>query len=94
MDLATQLTHFYGPEPALDVARKTLKRADVRDVAARLKEQQLQRERGSLGPYPSIPSRLGRVPGRRPPSFPLPPEKPRKLHPQIHWPQGWDTGCP
>lgn len=44
MDLAEQLTHFYGPEPALDVARKTLKRADVRDVAARLKAQRLQRE--------------------------------------------------
>ncbi|XP_012507446.1 PREDICTED: NACHT, LRR and PYD domains-containing protein 6 isoform X2 [Propithecus coquereli] len=43
VDLAEQLTHFYGPEPALDVARKTLKRADVRDVAARLKEQRLQR---------------------------------------------------
>ncbi|KAM7084685.1 NACHT, LRR and PYD domains-containing protein 6 [Molossus nigricans] len=49
VDLATQLTHFYGPEPALDVARKTLKRADVRDVAARLKEQRLQR----LGPSSS-----------------------------------------
>uniref|UniRef100_A0A8C5USW2 NACHT, LRR and PYD domains-containing protein 6 n=1 Tax=Microcebus murinus TaxID=30608 RepID=A0A8C5USW2_MICMU len=43
VDLAEQLTNFYGPEPALDVARKTLKRADVRDVAARLKEQRLQR---------------------------------------------------
>ncbi|XP_037371545.1 NACHT, LRR and PYD domains-containing protein 6 [Talpa occidentalis] len=49
VDLADQLTHFYGPEPALDVARKTLKRADVRDVAARLKEQRLQR----LGPSSS-----------------------------------------
>lgn len=47
VDLAEQLTHFYGPEPALDVARKTLKRADVRDVAARLKQQRLQRERGA-----------------------------------------------
>ncbi|KAG8515712.1 NACHT, LRR and PYD domains-containing protein 6 [Galemys pyrenaicus] len=46
MDLTMQLTTFYGPEPALDVARQTLKRADVRDVAARLKEQRLQRERG------------------------------------------------
>ncbi|KAF3822427.1 hypothetical protein GH733_007801 [Mirounga leonina] len=46
VDLAMQLTQFYGPEPALDVTRKTLKRADVRDVAARLKEQRLQR----LGP--------------------------------------------
>ncbi|KAM5186516.1 NACHT, LRR and PYD domains-containing protein 6 [Callospermophilus lateralis] len=49
MDLAEQLTHFYGPEPALDVARKTLKRADVRDVAARLKAQRQQR----LGPSSS-----------------------------------------
>lgn len=43
LELAEQLVHFYGPEPALDVARATLKRADVRDVAARLKEQRLQR---------------------------------------------------
>ncbi|XP_048215578.1 NACHT, LRR and PYD domains-containing protein 6 isoform X2 [Perognathus longimembris pacificus] len=43
VDLAEQLTHFYGPDLALDVARKTLKRADVRDVAARLKAQRLQR---------------------------------------------------
>ncbi|XP_044116280.1 NACHT, LRR and PYD domains-containing protein 6 [Neovison vison] len=42
VDLAEQMIQFYGPEPALDVARKTLKRADVRDVAARLKEQRLQ----------------------------------------------------
>lgn len=44
VDLTEQLTHFYGPEPALDVARKTLKKADVRDVAARLKAQRLHRE--------------------------------------------------
>ncbi|KAK1335394.1 LOW QUALITY PROTEIN: hypothetical protein QTO34_003180 [Cnephaeus nilssonii] len=49
VDLAEQLTHFYGPEPALEVARKTLKRADVRDVAAQLQEQRLQR----LGPSSS-----------------------------------------
>ncbi|XP_030893200.1 NACHT, LRR and PYD domains-containing protein 6 isoform X2 [Leptonychotes weddellii] len=49
VDLAMQLTQFYGPEPALDVTRTTLKRADVRDVAARLKEQRLQR----LGPSSS-----------------------------------------
>ncbi|XP_022362262.1 NACHT, LRR and PYD domains-containing protein 6 [Enhydra lutris kenyoni] len=42
VDLAEQMIQFYRPEPALDVARKTLKRADVRDVAARLKEQRLQ----------------------------------------------------
>lgn len=71
VDLAEQLTQFYGPEPALDVARKTLKRADIRDVAARLKEQRLQRELGvggRPGPCPSVPSsHLGRVeaPGLR-----------------------------
>lgn len=46
LDLADQLTQFYRPETALDVARRTLKAADVRDVAARLKAQRLQR----LGP--------------------------------------------
>lgn len=67
VDLADQLTHFYGPEPALDVARKTLKRADVRDVAARLKEQRLQRERGvgrGQGPGPCVAPRRGGVPRR------------------------------
>ncbi|XP_007947564.1 NACHT, LRR and PYD domains-containing protein 6 [Orycteropus afer afer] len=49
LDLVERLMEFYGPEPALEVARKTLKRSDVRDVAARLKEQRLQR----LGPGPS-----------------------------------------
>ncbi|KAL4829961.1 hypothetical protein H8958_012219 [Nasalis larvatus] len=43
VDLAEQLTQFYGPEPALEVARKTLKRADARDVAAQLQEQRLRR---------------------------------------------------
>uniref|UniRef100_G1R9U2 NLR family pyrin domain containing 6 n=1 Tax=Nomascus leucogenys TaxID=61853 RepID=G1R9U2_NOMLE len=43
VDLAEQLAQFYGPEPALEVARKTLKRADARDVAAQLQEQRLQR---------------------------------------------------
>ncbi|KAM6174054.1 LOW QUALITY PROTEIN: NACHT, LRR and PYD domains-containing protein 6 [Erethizon dorsatum] len=55
VDLADQLTHFYGPEPAVDVARRTLKRANVRDVAARLKAQGLQRlgegEFPALRPY-------------------------------------------
>ncbi|XP_055987585.1 NACHT, LRR and PYD domains-containing protein 6 [Sorex fumeus] len=46
VELAQQLIQFYGPEPALDVALRTLKRTDVRDVAAQLKEQRLQR----LGP--------------------------------------------
>lgn len=44
LDLVELLVHFYGPERALDVARKTLKRADVRDVAAQLKERRLQSE--------------------------------------------------
>ncbi|XP_012311486.1 NACHT, LRR and PYD domains-containing protein 6 isoform X2 [Aotus nancymaae] len=48
-ELAEQLAQFYGPEPALEVARKTLKRADARDVAAQLQEQRLQR----LGPGPA-----------------------------------------
>ncbi|KAI5929623.1 NACHT, LRR and PYD domains-containing protein 6 [Manis javanica] len=49
-DLADCLTSFFGPETALDVTRKTLKRADVRDVAAQLKEQRLHR----FGPTPSV----------------------------------------
>eukprot|EP00069_Balaena_mysticetus_P005822 bmy_04961T0 len=36
VDLAEHLIHFHGPERALDAARKTLKRAGVRDAAARL----------------------------------------------------------
>lgn len=56
MDLAEQLTQFYGPEPALDVARRTLKKVDVHDVAARLKEQRAQRERGvSVAQVPAPP---------------------------------------
>ncbi|XP_049636895.1 NACHT, LRR and PYD domains-containing protein 6 [Suncus etruscus] len=43
LELSQQLVQFYGPEVALDVALKTLKRADVRDVAAQLKEQRRQR---------------------------------------------------
>ncbi|XP_064145000.1 NACHT, LRR and PYD domains-containing protein 6 [Loxodonta africana] len=49
IDLVERLVEFYGPEPALEVAHKALKRSDVRDVAARLKEQRLQQ----LGPGPS-----------------------------------------
>lgn len=49
LELSQQLVQFYGPEVALDVALKTLKRADVRDVAAQLKEQRRQRERGGVG---------------------------------------------
>uniref|UniRef100_A0A8C6CY64 NLR family pyrin domain containing 6 n=1 Tax=Moschus moschiferus TaxID=68415 RepID=A0A8C6CY64_MOSMO len=51
LDLAELLVHFYGPGRALDVAQKALKRADVRDVAARLEERRLQ----SLGPRSPAP---------------------------------------
>ncbi|XP_004717238.2 NACHT, LRR and PYD domains-containing protein 6 [Echinops telfairi] len=50
LDLVERLVEFYGPEPALEVARKALKRSDVRDVATRLKEQRLQ----CLGPGPEV----------------------------------------
>ncbi|XP_055462862.1 NACHT, LRR and PYD domains-containing protein 6 [Psammomys obesus] len=43
VDLVDKLTQFYGPEPAVGVTRKVLKKADARDVAMRLKEQQQQR---------------------------------------------------
>lgn len=46
VDLVDKLTQFYGPEPAVGVTRKVLKKADARDVAMRLKEQQLQRKLG------------------------------------------------
>lgn len=99
VDLAEQLTEFYGPEPALDVARKTLKRADVRDVAARLKEQRLQRERGVGVAGVPVPREFppGQSPGHRPPPFPLPrksPGAPRPglLHPQIRGPRGSGLG--
>ncbi|KAM6159432.1 NACHT, LRR and PYD domains-containing protein 6 [Rhynchocyon petersi] len=49
IDLVERLVEFYGPQGALKVARKSLKNSDVRDVAERLKEQQLQR----LGPLTS-----------------------------------------
>ncbi|XP_006977252.2 NACHT, LRR and PYD domains-containing protein 6 [Peromyscus maniculatus bairdii] len=50
VDLVDKLTQFYGSEPAVDVTRKILKKADARDVAMRLKEQQLQR----LGPSSAV----------------------------------------
>lgn len=62
LDLVEQLVHFYGPERALDVAKKTLKRADVRDVAARLKERRLQSECQvglHLGPPSASPAWAG-----------------------------------
>lgn len=85
VDLAEQLTQFYGPEPALDVARKTLKKADVRDVAERLKEQRLQREcgappcrrvRAEPGPQGSDPAGSRARP--RPPAARLPRARARR----------------
>lgn len=49
VDLVDKLTQFYGSEPAVDVTRKILKKADARDVAVRLKAQQLQRKLGGVG---------------------------------------------
>lgn len=49
VDLVDKLTQFYGSEPAVDVTRKILKKADARDVAMRLKEQQLQRKLDGVG---------------------------------------------
>lgn len=49
VDLVDKLTQFYGSEPAVDVTRKILKKADARDVAVRLKAQQLQRKLGWVG---------------------------------------------
>ncbi|CAH6793319.1 NACHT, LRR and PYD domains-containing protein 6 [Phodopus roborovskii] len=48
VDLVDKLTQFYGSEPAVDVTRKILKKADARDVAIRLKAQQQQRLGSSL----------------------------------------------
>ena len=63
LDLVELLVHFYGPERALDVAQKTLQRADVRDVAARLEERRLQSEcRVGLHLGLSRPGRFLRLP--------------------------------
>lgn len=65
LDLVKLLVHFYGPERALDVAQKTLKRADVRDVAAQLKERRLQSECQvglRLGPPSASPAWAGSWP--------------------------------
>ena len=104
MNLVEELIQFYGPEPALDVTRKTLKRADIRDVAERLKEDRLKRERGAegrQGPRASVRSRrrqslgLGRHPSRFPRKVPArpPPPRPRARHPHIQGPQGSDPGA-
>ncbi|KAF0885262.1 NLRP6 protein, partial [Crocuta crocuta] len=39
LHLVEEMIQFYGPEIALDVTRKTLKRADIRDVAEQLKDK-------------------------------------------------------
>lgn len=49
VDLTDKLIEFYAPEPAVDVTRKILKKADIRDVSLRLKEQQLQSKLGRGG---------------------------------------------
>ncbi|XP_028642748.1 NACHT, LRR and PYD domains-containing protein 6 isoform X2 [Grammomys surdaster] len=43
VDLVDKLMEFYEPIPAIEMTRQVLKRSDIRDVALRLKEQQLQR---------------------------------------------------
>lgn len=101
VDLADQLTQFYGPEPALDVARKTLKRADARNTATWLKEQRLQRERGAgvaeCLPLHSLPS--GRSPARSRLPFGFPERawrapRPRRLRPQVPGTEAGIPGCP
>lgn len=97
VDLAEHLIHFDGPERRLDAARKTLKRAGVRDVAALLKEQRLRSERGvGLARVPalrSLPPGQILATGLHPSTSP---EKPRgapglgALRPQIRGPQGSD----
>ncbi|XP_029812201.1 NACHT, LRR and PYD domains-containing protein 6 isoform X2 [Suricata suricatta] len=39
LHLVEEMIQFYGPELALDVTRRTLKRADIREVAEHLKDQ-------------------------------------------------------
>lgn len=46
VDLVDKLIEFYEPVPAVEMTRQVLKRSDIRDVASRLKQQQLQK----LGP--------------------------------------------
>lgn len=48
VDLGDKLIQFYGSESAVTVTRKVLKRADARDVAMRLKAQQLQSKLGPI----------------------------------------------
>ncbi|XP_021071506.1 NACHT, LRR and PYD domains-containing protein 6 isoform X2 [Mus pahari] len=43
LDLVDKLIEFYEPVPAVEMTRQVLKRSDIRDVALKLKEQQLQK---------------------------------------------------
>lgn len=43
VDLVDKLIEFYEPVPAVEMTRQVLKRSDIRDVASRLKQQQLQK---------------------------------------------------
>lgn len=99
LHLVEEMIQFYGPEIALDVTRKTLKRADIRDVAEQLKDK-LKGEHGTegcRGPRSSIGS-AGAEPGPRAAIPPASAEKsqsapgPRALHAQIQEPQGLDPG--
>lgn len=49
VDLVDKLIEFFEPVPAVEVTRKVLKKSDIRDVALRLKEQQLQSKLGRVG---------------------------------------------
>jgi hypothetical protein len=49
VDLVDKLIEFYEPVPAVEMTRQVLKRSDIRDVASRLKQQQLQSKLGRVG---------------------------------------------
>lgn len=49
VDLVDRLIEFYEPVPAVEMARQVLKKSDIRDVASKLKEQQLQSKLGRVG---------------------------------------------
>lgn len=49
VDLVDKLVEFYGPELAVEMTRQVLKKSDIRDVALRLKEQQLHSKLGRVG---------------------------------------------
>lgn len=49
VDLVDKLMEFYEPELAVEITRQVLKKSDIRDVALRLKGQQLQSKLSRLG---------------------------------------------